>query len=111
MTEQAAGHAPRHAFRLRGTAIELRASVRARLPETARVPWIGGPEDDAPHAIRMIGEELDGLIVDASGPIDANRLGAAIGAIRGGGALLWLAPHDRPRPPPSVQRAERILAM
>ena len=111
MNERAAAPAPRLVFRLSGTASALRASVRARLPETLRVHWIGGPEDDAPHAIRLIGEELDGLIVDASGPVDANRLGAAIGAIRGGGALLWLTPHDRPPPPPSVQRAEHILGL
>jgi tRNA(Met) cytidine acetyltransferase len=100
---------PRRATLLDGARAELHAALRAAdLPPDETV-WLGGIGDDGLHANRILGRDLAAVVVDPCPSVDANRLGAALGALRGGGELLWLRDRDRAAPVPSVLRCERLL--
>ncbi len=47
---------------------------------------------EAAKAHRMLGRELDALVLDAYAGFDPNAFGAAVGTVRGGGLLLLLTP-------------------
>lgn len=59
--------------------------------------WLGEPPPgahggSAREAFRWLGRELDLLVIDAHAGLDVEALGAASGALRGGGLLLLLTP-------------------
>lgn len=75
--------------------------ARRALVETellAEVGWLGDQAPDsvtpvAPSSVsRLLGQELSALVVDAYAGFDPDAVGAAIGALRGGGLLLLLSP-------------------
>ncbi|MEE4301296.1 MAG: GNAT family N-acetyltransferase [Pseudomonadales bacterium] len=100
--------APRQATLLAGPRPAILRAALAGRPPGADTLWIGGPHHDAPHANRIVGRELRAVVVDPRDGVDANRLGAALGAVGSGGELLWLdVPADPPRP--SIDRFRRLL--
>lgn len=63
-----------------------------------RVLWLGEPIPDGVEALaksearRQLGQELDGIVLDAYAGFDAETFGAVVGALRAGGLFLLLAP-------------------
>ncbi|WP_200175600.1 tRNA(Met) cytidine acetyltransferase TmcA [Ectothiorhodospira shaposhnikovii] len=79
----------------------------AALPADSRVAWVGGAPPVAvehvplPQADSLLGRDLDALVFDASAGLSADALGAASGALRGGGVLLLILPAAK-NPPASL---------
>ncbi len=63
-----------------------------------RLLWLGDripPETDVmatSEARRQLGQELDGVVLDAYGGFDAETFGSVVGAVHAGGLFLLLAP-------------------
>ncbi|MCG5501689.1 tRNA(Met) cytidine acetyltransferase TmcA [Ectothiorhodospira lacustris] len=76
----------------------------AALPADARVVWVGGRLPVAvehvplPQADSLLGRDLDALVFDAVDGLSADALGAASGAVRGGGVLLLILPASEGAP-------------
>lgn len=100
---------PRRVTLLRGPRAALLRSALDALPPSADTLWLGGPHGNAPHANRIVGRELRALVVDPTAGVDGNRLGAAVGALVGGGELLWLDADANAAETPSLQRFRRLL--
>lgn len=76
----------------------------AALPAGSRVAWVGGrPPVAVEHvplsrADSLLGRDLDALVFDAAAGLSADALGAASGALRGGGVLLLILPGSPSSP-------------
>ncbi len=91
----------RRALVLSGTATwtldQARLVASAGPPEPGRTLWLSNrdlPEPRLPITAgeRLLGTELDTLVYDAHSGLDLDGLGAALGALRGGGLLILLTP-------------------
>ncbi|WP_412851908.1 tRNA(Met) cytidine acetyltransferase TmcA [Ectothiorhodospira shaposhnikovii] len=93
-------------------ALEVSGNVKvaqwcADLPAGSRVAWVGGaPPVAVEHvplsrADSLLGRDLDALVFDAAAGLSADALGAASGALRGGGVLLLILPAAK-NPPDSL---------
>ncbi len=66
-------------------------------------------------ARHQLGGELLGLVVDACDEVDPDALGAALGAVRGGGLVIWADPGDeahglfRARLDRALDRAQGVI--
>lgn len=70
------------------------ARLRAVMPAGSVV--LNTATDNA-WAMRLLGDDINGLVIDASTRLDPDLLGLAVGALRGGGLLvLRLRPADGP---------------
>ncbi len=99
-----ADHSPHPGHRqtlvLSGAATWNRVTA-ASLLQPAQCPsvcWIGGDGSGQFESLefikakKILGRELDGLVLDCNQSFDPDALGAAAGALRGGGLLLLLIP-------------------
>jgi tRNA(Met) cytidine acetyltransferase len=86
--------------------------IVAALPELDRFclaerPILAEPSRPLRSATRLLGSDLDLLILDVHGGFDPDGFGAATGAIRGGGLLVLLTPPVAEwscRPDPQAER-------
>ena len=101
---------PRTLTLLRGPTAAIRSLALAARPPSDANLWLGGPHDNAPHVNRILGGNLAAAVIDPASGLDANRLGALVGAIEGGGELIWLDANDLPTPSAMAQRCARLLA-
>ena len=74
-----------------------RATLAALLEHQGKPVWLSNRDLPEPHlpataGDRLLGTELDTLVYDAHGGLDPDSLGAALGALRGGGLLILLTP-------------------
>ncbi|MTW21042.1 tRNA(Met) cytidine acetyltransferase TmcA [Allochromatium palmeri] len=110
---QARGH--RLTLWLRGSPEWTAAGARrvvAALPELDRVclaerPILAEPSRPLRTATRLLGQDLELLILDVHSGFDPDGFGAATGAIRGGGLLVLLTPPVAEwacRPDPQAER-------
>ncbi|HHQ41092.1 MAG TPA: DUF1726 domain-containing protein, partial [Chromatiales bacterium] len=100
LAAEAAAARQRRALVLTGTAAWARraarealeaAGLRERLWVTDAAP-AGERAARRAAALEVLGTELDAAVIDAFAGLDPDALGAAAGAVRGGGLLLLLAP-------------------
>ena len=115
-----AGHpAHRRLFWLRGPAEMARARAAAwcrQLAHSQRAAWVGTAPPahlpvsvcPPPQADTLLGRSLDALVFDAAEGIAPDALGAAAGALCGGGVLLLILPVAG-LPSPFGRRMRRIL--
>jgi tRNA(Met) cytidine acetyltransferase len=91
----------RRALILSGTADWTLEGARAALATASaaqgQTAWLTDGPLPEPHlpvtaGERLLGTELDTLVYDAHGGLDPDGLGAALGALRGGGLLILLTP-------------------
>jgi tRNA(Met) cytidine acetyltransferase len=106
VNETAPRHRRLHLFAGGGEASVDR--VRRLLPESDDVPWIGPAAARRPRAADLLGRDLAGLVVDARETLDADRFGAAAGAVRAGGPVILLLP-DTPPASPFLARCLRLI--
>ena len=74
-----------------------RSTPAARPKDQGKTVWLSNRDLPEPHlpataGDRLLGTELDTLVYDAHGGLDSDSLGAALGALCGGGLLILLAP-------------------
>ncbi|WP_169738291.1 tRNA(Met) cytidine acetyltransferase TmcA [Ectothiorhodospira haloalkaliphila] len=89
----------------------------AGLSATMRMAWVGAaPASPAsyPHlpsaqADTLLGRTLDALILDATAGLHPDALGAATGAVRGGGVVLLILPRRQAEVSRFGQRCLRVL--
>jgi tRNA(Met) cytidine acetyltransferase len=87
------------------------------LSETTRMAWVGpasASPASCPHlppaqADTLLGRTLDALILDATAGLHPDALGAAAGAVRGGGVVLLILPRPQARASRFGQRCLRVL--
>lgn len=113
----------RRALVLSGPATWTLAAARLALADPVAggtVAWLTGRDIPEPHlplnaGTRLLGGESDTLVYDTQGGFDPDSLGAALGALRGGGLLILLTPDldvwpDLPDPltPPGLPPPLRL---
>ncbi|WP_156500055.1 tRNA(Met) cytidine acetyltransferase TmcA [Ectothiorhodospira sp. BSL-9] len=87
------------------------------LSETTRMAWVGPASASpapCPHlppaqADTLLGRTLDALILDATAGLHPDALGAATGAVRGGGVVLLILPRLQARASRFGQWCLRVL--
>ncbi|MGM0677346.1 tRNA(Met) cytidine acetyltransferase TmcA [Ectothiorhodospira marina] len=85
--------------------------------ETTRIAWVGPapassascPLLPAAQADTLLGRTLDALILDATAGLHPDALGAATGAVRGGGVVLLILPREQAQASRFGQRCLRVL--
>ena len=100
LAREAASAYQRRTLVLSGTREWCRAAAVTALEATelADALWITDqpqapyPALEAAKAHKVLGQELDALVLDAHAGFDPDAFGAAVGTVRGGGLLLLLTP-------------------
>ncbi len=105
----------RHLFLLWGEARWCRTTARDRLVRQGyqRILWVGdnlpscGLSIPASKVTTQLGSEWDALVFDAWSGFDPDAFGASLGAVRGGGVVILLAPSPNTwpfQPDPAMSR-------